>query len=207
MPIDFTLLNKTVMLAGKRGSGKSVLTKQLIQDERHLFGNRIFLFSPTEQINRDYEGIIPPNHIFGDWNEKWGDVLLKKLSTTPKSELKPILLLFDDMGSQASLEKSSIFTNFFVRGRHYYISLIFCGQYVYQLPKICRSNLDFVLASQQNAQSVDILTDEFNVNLKPDEFKKLYKQVTQDYNFFLINNNSVKNDNQDSIYGKLKAEI
>jgi hypothetical protein len=55
--------------------------------------------------------------------------------------------------------------------------------------------------------SVDTLETEFNVNLKPDEFRQLYKQATQDYNFFLINCNSVKDDNQDSIFGKMRADF
>ena len=204
--IEFTLVNKTTMIAGMRGAGKTVLAKQLIQDERHKFA-RIFLFSPTEQINRDYADIIPSNCIFDDWNEKWGEKLFEKLSKTPKEQLKPVLIILDDMGSERSMENSRIFTRCFTRGRHIKLSIITLNQYIYQIPKICRSNLDFVLVGSQNAQSVDILTDEFNRGMKPIEFRNIYRKAIEDFGFMLIKNSSVKDDNQDSIYGQMKADV
>ena len=203
--INFTLLNKTTALIAKRNSGKSVLSHQLIDDERHLFGNRIFLFSPTEQVNGDYSDIIDPKHIFDNWSETWGEKLVAKLQKIKKEEQKPILLVFDDMGSESSLEKSKVLTRLFVRGRHFSVSVLILVQYIYQVPRICRANLDWVLAGQQPTQAVDILTEEFNIGLKPDEFRELYKKSTLDYGFFLINNSSTKDQNIDSIYGKLKA--
>lgn len=205
--IEFTLKNKTVALFGKRGSGKTVLAKELIQDEKHIFGNRIFLFSPTEKLNHDYEGIIPSNHIFDSFSDTWAKNLLDKLSNTPKHELRPILLVFDDCGSERDWSTSREFIKFFTRGRHVFLSILSMNQYVYQLPKVCRSNLDFVLASQQPSQSLDILTDEFNINLKNDDFRNLYKKATMDYGFFLINNTATKDDDVNSIYGKMKASI
>ena len=205
--IDFTLLNKTVALFGKRGSGKSVMAKQLIEDEKRLFKSNIFLFSPTEKINHDYEDLVLPNHIFDSFSDTWARKLLDKLSNTPKKELRPILLVFDDCGSERDWATSKEFIKFFTRGRHLFLSVLTCNQYVFQLPKVCRSNLDFVLASQQPSQSLDILTDEFNINLKNDDFRNLYKKATVDYGFFLINNSATKNDDINSIYGKMRASI
>ena len=65
------------------------------------------------------------------------------------------------------------------------------NQYIYQLPKICRSNLDWVIVGSQNAQSVEILIDEFNLNLTREEFRRLYLKATQDYGFMVINNNEL----------------
>ena len=42
--IDFTLLNKTTALFGKRGSGKSVMGRQLIEDENTFLGTTSFSF-------------------------------------------------------------------------------------------------------------------------------------------------------------------
>ena len=207
MPIEFTLENKTVALFGKRGSGKSIMARQLIQDERNIFRNNVWLFSPTEKINHDYSDLISENHIFDSFSDSWASKLLAKLSTIPKSELKPILLVFDDCGSERDWTTSKEFIKLFTRGRHLKLSVLTCNQYVYQLPRICRANLDFVLASQQPSQSVDILTDEFNIGLKPEIFRNLYKQATMDYGFFVINNSSVKDDSQDNVYGQMKATL
>ena len=205
--MNFTLLNKTTALVGKRNSGKTMLAKELIKDEKHLFSH-IFLFSPTEKLNKDYSDLVKSTHIFDSFSDVWCKKLLEKLSNTPKEELKPILLIFDDCGSEKDWNTSKEFIKLFTRGRHLHLSLLTLNQYVYQVPKICRSNLDWVLASQQNSQSVDILTDEFNNTMKPDEFKNLYKKATQNYGFFVINNNSVDDiNNQNSIYGILRASV
>ena len=105
------------------------------------------------------------------------------------------------------MENSRIFTRCFTRGRHLKLSILTLNQYIYQVPKICRSNLDFVIVGSQNAQSVDILTDEFNRGMKRDEFRNLYRKAIEDFGFMLVKNSSVKDDNQDSIYGQMKADV
>ena len=207
MALSFSLVNKTTMIAGRRGAGKTVLAKQLIEDEKQKF-SKIFLFSPTEAINRDYADLVPQNCIFDDWNEKWGNSLLEKLAKTPKEELKPILIVFDDMGSERSMENSRIFTRFFTRGRHTMVSILSLNQYIFQLSKICRSNLDFVIVGSQNAQSVDILETEFNANLEPKAFRQLYHKAIENFGFMIIKNSSVKDStDQNQMYGVLRATI
>ena len=206
MTIEFTLVDKTVGLYGKRGSGKTVMARQLILDEKHIFKNNIWLFCPTELVNHSYSDIIPANHIFDSFSDAWGKKLIDKLSHTPKEELRPILLVFDDCGSEKDWSSSKEYVKFHTRGRHLRISVLSCQQYLCQTPKICRANLDFVLASQQPSQSVDILTDEYS-NIKNEEFRNLYKKATIDYGFFLINNTATKNDELNSIYGIMRATV
>ena len=205
--MNFTLKEKTVALFAKRGSGKTVLAKQLISDEKNVF-SQIFLFSPTEKINKDYEDLVKPTHIYDHFSDQWGKKLIEKLSSTPKDQLKPVLLIFDDCGSERNWDTSKEFIKLFTRGRHLKISVLTLNQYVYQLPKICRSNLDWVLASQQNSQSVDIIVDEFNNTMKNEDFRKLYQKAIQDYGFFVINNTTVKDTNDiNSMYGVIRASI
>ena len=175
-------------------------------DDGFLFSH-IFLFSPTEKLNKDYSDLVKPTHIFDSFSDNWARKLLDKLSNTPKKELRPILLVFDDCGSERDWTTSKEFIKLFTRGRHIFLSVLSCNQYLYQLPKICRANLDFVLASQQPSQSLDILQDEFNNGLEPDAFREMYKNATVDYGFFLINNSATKNDDINSVYGKMKASI
>lgn len=50
---NFTLIDKTTTLVGKRCSGKSNLLKFLVSCERNAF-DKIFCICPTEPINRYY---------------------------------------------------------------------------------------------------------------------------------------------------------
>ena len=204
--MEFTLLRKTVLLGGKRGSGKKVLARDLLEKEKDRF-SAIFLFSPTEKTNKDYEGLVKPNCIYEKWSDEWCKKLFEKQQSVPKEKMKDILIVCDDLGSESDLNTHRDFVKVFTRGRHLKISLLFLGQYVSQLPKICRANLDFVLCSQQNAQSIDIMTDEFNNHLKNDEFRALYKKAIKNFGFFCINNTNVEDaDDLNSVYGIVRAD-
>jgi hypothetical protein len=57
-----------------------------------------------------------------------------------------------------------------------------------------------------NKQSIDLLVSEFiSGDIDKNEFIKMYNRCTRDYNFLVINNNSVKDDDLNSIYGVIKA--
>ncbi len=57
-----------------------------------------------------------------------------------------------------------------------------------------------------NKQSIKLLQDEFCSNLDSKTFTKTYYRTTADYQFLIINNNSVKNnDDLNSIYGTIKC--
>jgi hypothetical protein len=64
-----------------------------------------------------------------------------------------------------------------------------------------------MLVGQLNKQSVELLKDEFLMgNIDSKEFLKMYYRCTGNYQFLIINNNSVKsNDNLDEIYGTIKC--
>ena len=88
------------------------------------------------------------------------------------------------------------------------VSILSLNQYIFQLSKICRSNLDFVIVGSQNAQSVDILEIEFNANLEPKAFRQLYHKAIENFGFMIIKNSSVKDStDQNQMYGVLRATI
>ena len=74
------------------------------------------------------------------------------------------------------------------------------------IPPVARNNMDFLFCGQMNKQSVDLLMSEFiSGDIEKNEFIKMYNRCTRDYNFLVINNNSVKDDDLNSIYGCVKA--
>ena len=208
--INLSLINHTVICCGKRNSGKSVILKHLVELEKDQF-EKIFVICPTESINRFYKDIVDEKCIFDSYNEVWTDKLIDKLTTanadTPKEELKKVLLIFDDILSDIDFHQSPAMKKIFTRGRHLGLSIICTAQYLYQLPPICRCNSDFVLVGSMNNQSKNLLCDEFLAgSLDRKQFINLYNKATKDYNFLLINNNNVKdNDDIDQIYGTIKA--
>ena len=71
-------------------------------------------------------------------------------------------------------------------------------QYINMCPATARANFSFVCCSQMNKASTDLLVDEFLMgNISKQEFLELYHSSSKNYNFFIINCNSVK-DNDDN---------
>ena len=208
MQID--LLNKTISLVAKRNSGKSVLLKHLVEQQKDEF-HKIYVICPTESINRFYRTLVPSSCIFDEWSEQWANALIEKMTKinqdTPADERKNILLILDDVMADTNFAHSPSLKKIYLRGRHCGIAVIATCQYLYNLPPVCRNNCDFCIVGQMNRQSVVLLSDEYlSGDLDKAGFFKLYNRTTRDYHFLVISNNSIKNsDDLNQIYGVIKA--
>ena len=206
---NFTIVNKITSLLAKRNSGKSCLLKHLVQSEKHMF-SKIYVICPTQKINRFYSDIVDDQCIFDSYEEKWVDKLINKMteinSNKSQKERKNVLLILDDIVSDHNFHQSPSLKKIVIRGRHINIAVILTFQYLNLVPPVCRNNMDFLFCGQMNKQSVDLLMSEFiSGDISKDEFIKMYNRCTRDYNFLVINNNSVKDDDLNSIYGCVKA--
>jgi len=206
---NFTIVNKITSLLAKRNSGKSCLLKYLVEAERHKF-NRIYVICPTEKINRFYSDIVDDECIFDNYDEKWVDKLINKMtevnSNKPQKERKNVLLILDDIVSDHNFHQSPSLKKIVIRGRHINIAVILTFQYLNLVPPVCRNNMDYLFCGQMNKQSVDLLISEFiSGDISKEEFLKMFSRCTRDYNFLVINNNSVKDDDLNSIYGCIKT--
>jgi hypothetical protein len=179
----------------------------MLQKEKKLF-NKIFVISPTEQVLKYYSDLIPENQIIHEYSDEWVSDLLKKLTKYKKTNNTKynLLLILDDVGADA--HNSKALNKVFTMGRHLGISIIITSQFINQLPLTSRTNASFVCCSQMNKASIDILVDEYLMGpVEKKDFIKMYHESSKDYNFFVINCNSVKdNENLDEIYGTIKAE-
>jgi hypothetical protein len=171
----------------------------------------MFLICPTEKITKFYDDIFKPENVFETYSDDWTTKLMDKMSRTnegkPDKEASHVLLVLDDVCSDTDFHHSKTFKQIFTKGRHYKVSLFITCQYLYHVPPIFRSNVDWMLVGQINSQGLDILTSEFIAGeITKQEFIKMYYKATSNYGFLLINNNSTKcNDDLCSIYGVLRT--
>ena len=210
MGLEIDIVNRTTSLVAKRNSGKSVLLKYLVESQKDAF-SKIFVVCPTETINSFYKSLVDPSCIFDDWNETWAEELIKKMTKinadTDAKNRKNILLILDDVMADTNFANSPALKKIYLRGRHCGIGVIATCQYLYNLPPVCRNNCDWCIVGQMNRQSVMLLSDEYlSGDLDKPGFLKLYNRSTKDYNFLVINNNSIKDsDDLNAIYGIVKT--
>jgi len=210
---DFTLVNKIVLFVAKRCSGKSVLMKQLIEDEANEF-HKIYCICPTEDVNHFYSksGLVKPECIFESWSEVWAEKFLKYMTQenadkTPDKQ-KKVLLIMDDCIADVAFKTSPSLKKIITRGRHISISLIFSTQYLNSISPLQRNNSDYILVGQMNNHSVEILEDEYRSgDISKADFVKLYHDNTKNFGFLVINNTSSKTDDINEIYGVVRATV
>lgn len=197
----------------KRASGKSQLVNYLIRNNKSVF-SKIFVVCPTESINKFYSNIVPSQCIQDTYDDEWIGSLLercgKQVAEARKNSTKPpnVCLILDDCGSETRLASEKNFARLFTRGRHAGITVIMICQYLNQMPPVVRNNQDYLLTSQGNSQSLQILTEQYHMGtISKDEFVNLYHESTKDYGFLVINCSTVKNNKDiNSIYGCLRLE-
>lgn len=210
MSISLDIVNKTVSLVAKRGSGKSVLLKYLVDSCKEKFF-KIYVVCPTETVNSFYSDMVEENSIFDEWKEEWAESLIRKMTEQnkgkPKDEKKNVLVILDDCMADTNFHQSKALKKLYMRGRHINIAVIATCQYLHNLPPVCRNNCDWLIAGQMNRQSVQLLVEEYlSGDLEKNEFIKLYNRATKDYGFLVINNTSIKeNDDLNQIYGIIKT--
>lgn len=209
--MNFTLLNKTISITAKRNSGKSQLLRYLVSDaiEKNYY-KKIFVICPTQSINGFYTDLIDSKNMFSSYDDEWIEKLMENMGKVNKGKnnetAQHVLLILDDVCSDIALHQSPTFKQLMTKGRHYFISVIITCQYINHVPPSCRANCDFILTGQLNNSNIDILTDEYMMgDIDKKTFLEMYRRLTKDYGFLLINNSSVKDDNLNSIYGQMKC--
>ena len=213
---SFTMQNKAVVIIAKRNSGKSYLLKSMLQYSIKIKEfDKIYCISPTEKINKFYSNIIQEQCIFELYSEEWVLRLIEKMSKLNEGKTEqsqnPIncLLILDDCTSDVNMHQAKGIKMLFTRGRHSFIAICVLSQNLKSVSPSIRNNSDFIFTGQLNASNVEQLCECYRCPIiSKKDFITLYKNSTADYNFFVINNNSVSTDidNINSYYGIIRAE-
>jgi len=203
---QFTIVNQCIAFIARRNSGKSYLLRYLLSLEIDKF-KKVFCCCPTEAVNHFYSKFIPENQIMDKYDDAWCGKLINKLTEHTKTTNKKsyVLLILDDCISDANFHNSPNLEKILTRGRHLGLSCLITSQRCTGIPPIVRNNCNYIFCGQMNRKSVDIIADEFMCgDLDRNQFLKLYNKSVQNYNFFVINANSVKDSSDlNQIYGSL----
>ncbi len=198
-----------VMLVGKRGTGKSTLTADILYNLRKHFDAGI-AFSATEESNKFWGKHIPDTLIHSDYDSAtYGKFLneVRKINAVRKKPIGSLVLLEDCMGSRDLRRCKHIRSSFF-NGRHYGLFFIVTMQYVMDLSPELRSNCDYVIILRNN-----MIMDREKIwknfaGMVPTFalFQKIFNRVTSGYDCLVVNNTSRSNDITDCLFW-YRAEV
>jgi len=198
-------LGASTCIIGKSGSGKSNLLMNLMcrkdfygkenSNSKTGYFDIVFFFSPTgdtDDLVKYLSDLIPKKRIVTeDFEEKLEHIFkvqedIIKAKTFIKSP--KILIIYDDIQSNAKFMRSKIFIRSFIACRHSNITTILCGQSWTKTPRVCRLQASNIMLFPSSQSEVDLLVEEYAPpHMTKKDFYELVKHATKErYNFLHI---------------------
>jgi hypothetical protein len=154
--------NATVLLLGRRRSGKSWLVRDIFYHHKEIPMGLIF--SGTEEANPFFGDFIPDSFIHSEYDPSLIETMLTKQSQKVKKSrnnghadtdgLTPsnraFVVLDDMLHDAAAWKKEKTIQSIFFNGRHYNIFFILTMQYPLGIPPNLRANIDYVFILRNN---------------------------------------------------------
>ncbi len=209
-PLQQLQPTSTVLLIGKRGSGKSVLMKDIAY-RLHQTGNIDFAaaFSPTEDTQGSFASFLPSSAIHDDYDEAViNNILESQKQSWRQGHGRTISLLLDDCCYDKAILRSKTIRNLFLNGRHRHVGLVMASQYCLDMGPDLRTNTDIIICCRESIRgNREKLWKSFAGMFNTfDEFSKTMDATTNNYECLVILNNSQSNDISDNIFW-YKAEM
>lgn len=201
---------RTMVCLAKRGSGKSVLIRDIMYQMRSKIPCGI-AFSASEEGNGAYAEMMPKSFIYDDFSpeilEKF--VNRQKYMVTNKKKHPEAFCIFDDMTYDAKkFMKDPNLRFIFLNGRHFKITMILSSQYALDLPPAIRGNTDYVFVLRENvvANQEKLWRNFFGVFPTFKMFQQTLMACTEDYGMLVLNNCAKSNKIEDTVFW-YKAKI
>ena len=200
-----------IFISGARGSGKSVLIKDLLHHYHKAGFPRCAIFSATESSTGYFESFVPGLFIFSPTKiedlqavyEKQKELKMRQeMNSIPKDLDLRLVIVLDDLGFNKKLMNSSLLREITMNSRHYHVTLILTVQYVMSLDVAMRSNADFAfIFNDTGKKSRERIFEQFCGFLDSYlQFNALFTSCTTGYECMVINCRNRSGRVEDSIY-------
>ncbi len=204
--------DKVVVMVGRRGSGKSVILRELLS--KHTTIPLGVCISATEDSNGYFSDFIPPMFIHSEFSSKLVDNFVRRQQTVMKmmkGELKSFgssnidprgFLIMDDCMYDNSWTKDKQMKYLLFNGRHIKAFVILSLQYAYGMGPNMRGNVDYVfILREPNLQNRKRLFEAYAGMFHSFElFNTVLDQCTNHYECLVIDNTTLSNRLEDQVY-------
>lgn len=201
-----------IVMIGKRNTGKSFLTKDLLYYKRDIPIGTVI--SGTEGANQFYSKMVPSLFIHEEWSAelianaiKRQKLVVKKMQDQEQqygqTNIDPYaFIILDDCLYDSSWTKDVNMRSLFMNGRHYKVMLIITSQYALGIPPNLRSNIDYVFILRENYISNRKRLYEHYAGMFPsfEIFCQVMDQCTENYECLVVDNTSKSNKIEDMVF-------
>jgi GTPase SAR1 family protein len=213
---DFNLMvsNPSILIIGKRGSGKSYIVRELLNHFQKIGITDAHIVSPTERMRSFYEPKFPKSTIEYELKETTIAKLLIEASIRIETnrrikqgeiddEIRPgkVVILDDCLRSKDRIWEDSSFRELIMNGRHYELPYVLTMQFPEEILPQYRLNFDYVflLAEDASTNKKSLWKQYASFIPAVGVFDKIFTKCTENYRCMVINNRTAT----DSIFEKM----
>lgn len=203
-PFDPSVMknNATVLLLGKRGTGKSTLLNDLMYHMRSKFNFGIAM-SPTEESSEMLGEMLPRSCVFDDFAEDAiGRMLKYQKKKVKQGSYRNMFIIMDDCAYDNRTLKGKNIREVFMNGRHRKIFIINAVQYMMDVPSFLRGQIDYVFAMRDNIidQREKLWKFFFGMFSDYKDFSAVMDNCTEGHNCIVLNNTVRSNNPEDCVF-------
>jgi hypothetical protein len=209
---DMFAINPALVMIAKRGSGKSVVVKALLEYFKDVPCG--IIVSPTEKMNSFYGNFFPETYIHYEYkSETIQRVLMRQQMIIKKQKLRKsegksdidaraFIIMDDCLASKGKWVRDQPIRDLFFNGRHFQVMYILTMQQPLGITPELRSNFDYIF----------LLAEDFISNLKKiyehyagmfpnfDAFRQVFAQLTADFGSMVISNRGARSNLFEKIF-------
>lgn len=205
------VMDPSIVMIAKRGSGKSFITRDIIYHYRHIPGGVVI--APTDRMNSFYKFFFPDLYIHYDIK----DVILKKIllrqtimiekaknkkKVGKKVDPSGILIMDDCLSKKKTWSKDENILEILMNGRHYRLTYILTMQTPLGISPELRLNFDYIfLLKEDSTINKKKLYDNYASMFGTlREFESVFAKCTEDYRSMVIDNRKPSDNIKDKVF-------
>lgn len=200
--MDAIKKRKNIVVIGKRGSGKSILMKDILYHIRKRV-DTAFAMSPTHESVKMFESIMPKSHVYDGYSlDTIQNLIAVMASLVSQGKEREVALCTDDCMFEKGIMKTEEMRLIHMNGRHYNIWYINSVQYITDMGPAIRTNVDYVFALKENTIAGKKRLYDFFFGVFPDfkEFCLTFDKCTENHSCLVLDNSTPHSSIEDCIF-------
>jgi len=198
-------------MVASRGSGKSYVTRDIIQSHNDIPGG--IIISPTDRMSSFYGKFFPDVYIHYKYSSEIIETMLarqteiiekakEKAKLGKRVDPRAILVMDDCLASKGSWAKDECIMEMFFNGRHYMVMYILTMQFPLGLGPELRGNFDYIFLLAEDYISNQKRIYEHYAGMFPNfnSFREVFKEITKDFGCMVIANRGARSSFLDKIF-------
>jgi Poxvirus A32 protein len=215
------------LILAPSGGGKTVLLQNMILDIYRDCFSRVYIFSPSIDVDVTWEPVkdyLAKNlkqdekkeqYLFDNYDpvqlERIYDTQYKVAQFMKHNKMKnvyQILIVIDDFADDPSFTRNSkLLHRLYIRGRHIFISTVTATQVYKAISPVIRKNItDIYIFRLRNHADMEAWLEEMSALCDKDTLVKLYR-ISTDKPFGFLYINAVAKSKQDMFYDSMQKKL